>query len=208
MTLSTLLWLAGAAGVVLALGVGWPRRKGRRNGRRVLGGALLVALAGLALLGAMLLREYQWLRTDVPVARVALRQLGSQSFEATLSSGTRPPRVLPLHGDEWQLDARMVRLPALPPLVRLERLAGHYGDPKQEDASPRDSHDLRGRWDFWQAWQRTLGPLPIAQSRWGSATAQPMLDGATFDVFVDAYGALVVKPADAETGRLLREAGW
>ena len=210
MSLSTLLWLAAAVGVVIALGVGWPRRKRRHNGWRLLAGVVGLGLAGVALLGGLFLREYQWLRADVPVARIALHRLGPQSFSAALESRGRPPVVLPLHGDEWQLDARVVhwRVPGLAPVMRLERLSGRYGDPKQEAIAPRDVHDLRARWDFWQFRETALAGVPIADARWASGAFVPMLEGTTFEVFVDARGAMVAKPADAQTERLLREAGW
>jgi hypothetical protein len=214
MSLSTWLWLAAALGVALALAVGWPRRRGRRNGLRVLTGLALLGVAAVALLGGLLLRQYQWLLEDVPVASLTLRQLGPQSFAATLTSPGRMAATLPLHGDEWQLDARVIRwkLPAslagVPPMVRLERLSGRYGDPKQELTAPRDVHDLRARWDFWQFQQRWLGGSPLADARWGSAAYLPMLDGASYDVFLAPRGGLVAKPADDDTERKLREAGW
>jgi hypothetical protein len=211
MSLSTQLWLAAAVGVVLAFGVGWPRRKRRGNALRALAGLGLLGLAGVALLGGLLLREYHGVAPDVPVARLALHQLAAQSFQATLTVDGRPPVVLPLHGDEWQLDARVVRwrLPPLPtPMVRLERLSGRYGDPKQEATARRDAHDLRARWDFWQVRETRLARLPLADARLGRVESLPMLDGATYAVFVDARDALVARPADAATQELLREAGW
>ena len=48
------------------------------------------------------------------------------------------PSEFVLLGDEWQLDARVIRwtlpgqLAGLPPVYRFERLSGRYGDPKQE----------------------------------------------------------------------------
>jgi hypothetical protein len=213
MALSTWLWVAAAVLVVLALVVGTPRRK-RRNGLRALGGIVLLGLACVAGLGGLLLRQYYWLLDDVPVAHIALHQLGPQSFQATLAAPGRTTVSLPLHGDEWQLDARVIRwrLPAVlagvPPMVRLERLSGRYGDPKQELTSPRDVHDLRARWDFWTFRERWLSRLPLADARWGSAAYLPMLDGAAYDVFANPRGGLVAKPADADTERKLREAGW
>jgi hypothetical protein len=210
MPAGTSLWLVAAVGLVLALGIGWPRRRRRRNALRAAVGLALLAVAAAAMVGGLLLREYHWLHAGEPIARLALRQLDSQSFEATLESAGRAPTKLPLHGDEWQLDARLVhwRIGALPPMVRLERLSGRYGDPKQDTTSPRDLHDLRARWDFWQFREHWLGALPIADSRWGSVTSLPMLDGATWVVFADQRGALVARPADAKTARLLQEAGW
>ena len=211
--LSTWLWLAGAVLALLALVVGWPRRK-RRNGLRALFALGLLGLAGVALLGGLLLRQYHWLLDDVPVAHLSLHQLGSQSFEATLSAPGRTTVTLPLHGDEWQLDARVIRwrVPALlagvPPMYRLERLSGRYGDPKQELTAPRDVHDLRARWDFWTFRQQYLARLPLADARWGRAAYLPMLDGANYNVFLNPRGGLVAKPADDDTERLLRDAGW
>jgi hypothetical protein len=214
MSLSSWLWLAAALGVVIALAVGWPRRRGRRNGLRALFGLACLGLAAVALLGGLLLRQYHWLLEDVPVATIALRQLGPQSFEATLQSPGRMAATLPLHGDEWQLDARVIRwkLPAalagVPPMYRLERLSGRYGDPKQELTAKRDVHDLRARWDYWEFQQQWLGSSPLADARWGSAAYLPMLDGATYNVTLAPRGGLVAEPADEDTERKLREAGW
>jgi len=222
MALST--WLLAIAGGVCLLGL-WPwlRRarpartfaRTRRRGWLARGlGALLVLLAlALAGLGG-LLRGYHWLVADVPVAQVALSQRGPQQFEATLSIGGRPPRTLLLAGDEWQLDARVIRwtlpgrLAGLPPVYRFERLSGRYGDPKQERDSPRTVHDLRSGWDFWEFRQRWLAGWPVADARWGSAAYLPMLDGARYQVSLSPGGGLVAKPADAATEALLREAGW
>lgn len=221
MALST--WLLALAGGLCLLGL-WPwlRRppsrsfaRPRRRGwlGRALGALALVLALALAGLGG-LLRGYHWLVADVPVAQVALRQLGPQHFEATLALDDQPPRTLELRGDEWQLDARVIRwtlpgrLAGLPPVYRFERLSGRYGDPKQELASPRSVHDLRTGWDFWEFRQRWLSRWPVADARWGSAAYLPMLDGARYQVSLAPGGGLVAKPADDATENLLREAGW
>lgn len=215
MTLSSELWIG--AGLLAVIGLLFMRSGGRRAKLRTLRwllGLSCVAIA-LALAGAgLLLRQYVWLIEDVPVANLQLRQLGTQTFEATLRAGDDTPSVLPLRGDEWQLDARVLRwrLPAalagVPPVYRLERLSGRYGDPKQELTSPRTVHDLRSPWDFWTFKERYLARLPIADARWGSAAYLPMLDGASYTVFINPRGGLVAKPADEKTEALLRAAGW
>ena len=214
MTISMWLWITAA---VLFLVGAWAWLYRTRGAGRVLlrafGTVLLLAAVGLAGLGG-LLRQYAWLLEDVPAATISLRALGPQRFEATLRLGDEPARVLEVLGDEWQLDARVIRwtLPAqlggLAPVYRFERLSGRYTDTDQEISAQRSVHDLRGQWDFWEFRQRWLADLPIADARWGSAAYLPMVDGATYQVYVSPRGGLVAKPADAVTEKLLDEAGW
>jgi hypothetical protein len=162
----------------------------------------------------LLLHQYAWLLEDQPVAIIALKQMAPQRYVATLVPTGKPAMERELLGDEWQLDARVIRwrLPAalagLPPVYRLERLSGRYGDPKDELSKARSVHDLRDRWDFWQFQQRYAAQLHLADARWGSAAYLPMLDGATYQVSINPRGGLVAKPADAKTEELLRKAGW
>lgn len=209
-------WLWMVAAVLFLLGAWAWLYRARGAGKvllRTTGTVLLLAALGLAGLGG-LLRQYAWLLDDVPAATISLRALAPQRYEATLRLGEQPAQTLELLGDEWQLDARVVRwtlpgqLAGLPPVFRFERLSGRYGDPKQELSSQRSVHDLRGEWDFWEFRQRWLAGLPIADARWGSAAYLPMLDGATYRVYVSPRGGLLAKPADPVTEKLLDEAGW
>ena len=214
MTLSGMLWAAAAAAGAIGL---WLLLKRARRGaallRRFSGLVLVVVALGLAGAG-LLLRQYRWLLEDVPAATITLRQEAPQRFAATLAIDGQPPREYLLHGDEWQLDARVIRwtLPAqlggVPPVYAFERLSGRYGDPKQELSGERSVHDLRDEADFWTFHQRWLAGLPIADARWGSAAYLPMLDGARYVVHVAPRGGLVAKPADEATERLLDAAGW
>lgn len=209
-------WLWMVAAMLFLLGAWAWLYRARGAGKvllRTTGTVLLLAALGLAGLGG-LLRQYAWLLDDVPAATISLRALAPQRYEATLRLGEQPAQTLELLGDEWQLDARVVRwtlpgqLAGLPPVFRFERLSGRYGDPKQELSSQRSVHDLRGEWDFWEFRQRWLAGLPIADARWGSAAYLPMLDGATYRVYVSPRGGLLAKPADPVTEKLLDEAGW
>lgn len=214
MTLSS--WLLLTAAVLSLLGL-WAWLRKARGGMmfllRGLGSLLLLAALGLGGAG-VLLRHYAWLLEDVPAATISLRELGPQRYQASLATGGDAPREFTLLGDEWQLDARVIRwtlpgqLAGLPPVYRFERLSGRYGDPKQELAAERSVHDLRRDWDFWEFKQKHFAGLPLADARWGSAAYLPMLDGARYQVYVSPRGGLVAKPADAATGRLLDEAGW
>ncbi len=203
--------LAGLPALLLLLSL-----RGRKRGKfpRVCGALLFLALAiPLAGLG-LLLRNYAWLLADQPVATIALEQLAPQRYRATLVPAGKPAIVRELLGDEWQLDARVLRwqLPAalagVPSVYQLERLSGRYGDPKDELTRPRSVYDLRSDWDFWQCQQRWAIYLHLADARWGSAAYLPMLNGARYRVMINARGGLVAMPADARTEALLRDAGW
>lgn len=215
MSLSDWLFVGAAVTGVLGL-LAVTSTFGRSRGN-FLRWALALFMIGLALpMGGLglLLRHYHWLIDDQPVAVIALKQVAPQRFQATLVPTGQPAMEHELLGDEWQLDARVVRwqLPAaiagLPPVYRLERLSGRYGDPKDETSKPRSVHDLRDRWDFWMFQQRYLSSMHLADARWGSAAYLPMLDGASYRVSINPRGGLVAKPADEKTEELLRRAGW
>lgn len=220
MALSSMLLIAAAVVGLIALWALLRRPKPRKRNAGGGGGflrlcGLVLLLVALCLAGAgVLLREWHWLLDDVPAATITLHQEAPQRFRAVLDSEGEPPREFTLLGDEWQLDARVIRwtLPAqlggLAPVYRFERLSGRYGDPKQEMSEQRSVHDLREDWDFWEFKQQWLADLPIADARWGSAAYLPMLDGATYEVFVSPRGGLVARPADAATEALLDDAGW
>jgi len=203
--------LAGLPALLLLLSL-----RGRKRGNFLrICGALFFLAAAIPLAGlGLLLRNYAWLVDDRPVATIALEQLAPQRYRATLVPTGKPAMVRELLGDEWQLDARIVRwqlpvvLAGVPPVYQLERLSGRYGDPKDELTRPRSVHDLREDWDFWQFQQRWAMQMHLADARWGSAAYLPMLDGATYRVAINARGGLIAVPADERTEKLLHDAGW
>src|SRR5690606_22564180 len=119
-------------------------------------------------------------------------------------------------GDQWQLDARVIRwsvpalLAGLPPLYRLERLSGRYVNLDQEREAERTVHalDARAFPDLWTLKRPHPGWLPFVDADYGSAAYLPLLDGARYTITLNARGGLVARPADDETAGLLRHAGW
>jgi hypothetical protein len=175
----------------------------------------LVIGAGLGLLGAALF-HYLELGGESHVATISLRQVEPQRYSARLETADGWHRSFDLRGDEWQLDARLVRweLPALlagaPNLYRLERLSGRYGDIKQEREAQRSVHDLAADAfpDLWTLKRQFPQWLPFVDAEFGSAAYLPMLDGARYEVTLGNDGGLVARPADAKTRALLEAAGW
>lgn len=183
--------------------------------RLLLFGVFLAVGLGLGLLSAALF-HYLQLEGDTRVATIALRQLEPQRWSARLETADGQHRTFELRGDEWQLDARLVRwkLPALlagaPNLYRLERLSGRYGDVKQELEAQRSVHDLAADAfpDLWTLRRQFPQYLPFVDADYGSATYLPMLDGARYEVTLSSRGGLVARPADAATKALMDKAGW
>ncbi|ARP79531.1 hypothetical protein CAL12_00940 [Bordetella genomosp. 8] len=208
-------------GFGLFLGKGGPRdARGRRQFRlrpvRRVFGLLLLALACVSGILAATLYQFLRLTSDEPVAVLTLREQAPRQFVATAELQGKAAEDFVLRGDEWQIDARMVRwrLPALlagvPPLYRLERLSGRYADPAAEQSEPRTVYALgpAGTPDLARLKQRFPDWLPFVDVQYGSAAYMPMFDGARFRVFVDPRGALFIRPDNPATADALKQRGW
>src|SRR6267143_1242351 len=153
-------WLAGLDPQVLLLGfavlgiaLALPLvvvALGRLRRLRLAGSAFYLLLGGfLALLGvaagltAASLRTYQRLTHEQLAARVSIRQLGERHFALTLQPPAETPRQFEVRGDEWQIDARVLKWRGLATLAgfdtvyRLDRLSGRYADTAQQRRAPR-----------------------------------------------------------------------
>jgi len=221
------VWMALAAlivlvpGLALLFGRGGPRdASGRRVFRlrpvRRLFGILLVALAAVSAMLALTLVQFLRLTTDTPVASVQIHEQTPGQFLLTAEVPGKPERIYPLSGDQWQIDAKVVRwrLPALlagvPPLYRFERLSGRYSDTAREQAEPRSVHALSD-WPVPDlAILKRVFPnwLPFVDVQYGSAAYMPMLDGARYRVYMDPRGAVVIRPDGQATEDALRRSGW
>jgi hypothetical protein len=166
-------------------------------------GGVLVLLVVAAVLVAANLVTYARLTHEQEAARVTTRRLGEREFAVSVQTRDRPPRQYSLRGDEWQIDARVLKWRALGNLLgfdtvyRLERLSGRYGDVQSERSAPRTVHELAQDpgVDFWSMARRYHDYLPLADALYGSAAYVPMAEGAEYVVTVSASG-LVVRPAN------------
>jgi hypothetical protein len=219
------LWIVGFAvlvflpGMAIAFGRGGRDSHGHRIFRlrpvRRLVGLLLVALALVSVLLAMSLMQFFRLINDAPLLHVAIVQKGAQQFTMTAKLPDGQSYDYALNGDEWQIDARVVRwrLPALlagvPPLYRLERVSGRYSDVAQETTLPRTAYAFSDSTvpDLGVIKQRFPNWLPYVDVQFGSAAYMPMFDGAQYEVFMDPRGALFIRPDDEKTTAALKARG-
>jgi hypothetical protein len=181
----------------------------------LLGGAAVLLLGLLAAVVGADLRTYARLAHEQEAATIVVRQRAPQDFELTLRTPGKAPRAYRLRGDEWQLDARVLKwrpigvLLGFDTLYRLERLSGRYAQVADDRSSPRTVYPLASRAlpgvDLWPLLRRYHADLPFADTLYGGAVYMPMADGARYAVSVSASG-LVARATNDEARRAV--ANW
>ena len=185
----------------------WRSRRRFRACHRALWSLVFVLLAAIGVIGGTALLGYRRLASESLVATLDTRQLAPQRFavDIELPDGTR--EFAELAGDEWQLDARVIKwdvravVLGAPPLYRLDRVTGRYRDAQQEASAPKSVVPLSSptELDLWQIKQRFPHWIPWIDADYGSGAYLPLVDGGRFEVTLAAAGGLVARPADAAT---------
>jgi hypothetical protein len=200
-----LVVLAGVGGLALVLG-GLKRffhgRLVGGGGRMLFGLVLLLAFAFVAAV-ALDLRTYLRLTYEQPVATLSFTAAGPQDYRVTLTDATGHVLDTDLRGDDWQLDARVLKwkglatVLGLDTLYRLDRLEGRYRNTGQERNDYHSVVELSADagLDLWGLAQRNAAWLPWVDAGYGSATYLPMADGARFTVSLSPTG-LLARPAN------------
>jgi hypothetical protein len=213
------MWVGPVVLLLLVLGVlalvlgGLRLRRGRWLGAGfdgLLGLALL--LAGVALAGvAANLHTYQRLTHEQPVADLSFVGLGAGQYQVYLRYPDGQARLFTLNGDEWQLDARVLKwrgvanLAGLDAHYRLERIRGRHRDLERERTGPHSVYDLARDpgLDLWRVAERHGRWLPVLDAVYGSAAYLPMSDGAEYRIWLSQSG-LVARPLNAKADGAIR----
>jgi hypothetical protein len=199
------LVLFGIIGLALLLG-GFKRllklRLVNGSGRILFGLVLLFAAAFVA---AMLLdlRTYLALTAEQPVASIEFSKLGPQHFQARLQDAAGNVTTTDLHGDQWELDARVIvwkgyaTVLGLHSLYRLDRLSGRYANVGQElhDVHSAVALSTSSGLDAWALLHRHPGWMPWMAASYGSGVFLPMADGARYQVSLGRTG-LMARPVN------------
>jgi hypothetical protein len=160
-------------------------------------GLLLFAVAALMMVISINLYTYDRLTHESKVAEISFQESGSQHFGTLLKMQNRIMN-LDLRGDDWQMDARVLKwrgmavLLGFDTLYQLDRLSGRYRDIEQERTAPRTVYSLSERkgLDLWSMAKRYKRWIPWVDALYGSATYVPMVDGASYTVFISLTGLL------------------
>ena len=214
--LTVIAVIVGGAGLLLfALGVARLRRLRvvAGCGHCTIGATLTaVGVAGGAV--AFNLHSYERLTHERPVAEIRFVEEAPRRYTALLypADSERVERYS-LNGDEWQLDARILKwtgpavLGGLDSYYRLDRISGRYQDVASERGLERSVHDLAngGGLDLWQVAREHGRWLPWVDTVYGSATYLPMRHEARFQVMVTQSG-LLARPLNEPAVEALE--GW
>jgi len=201
-----------ALGVILfVLGIQriWRRRivAGSLEG---LVGLLLLAIAALMAAISINLYTYDRLTHESKIAEISFQQIGPQHYASILKL-KNGAEILDLQGDDWQIDARVLKwrgmaaLLGFDTLYQLDRLSGRYRDIDQERKAPRTVYSLsEGKGlDLWLM-AKKYSWIPWVDALYGSATYMPMVNGASYAIFVSLTG-LLARPNNDIALKAVRE---
>ena len=206
--------------VLIAAGHGAGARRHWRSRRRfaachrALWSLVFVLLALIGGIGGTALLGYRRLASEALVVKLDTRSITPRQFAVDIEFPDGSRRSAELAGDEWQLDARVIKwdvravVLGAPPLYRLDRLSGRYRDATQEASAAKSVVALApaAPLDLWQLKKRFPQWLPWVDADYGSAAYLPLVDDGHFTVTLAAAGGLVARPADPATADKLKTA--
>ena len=169
-------------------------------------GLLLLAGSAVLFLAGYDLHSYRSLLDEQAVVTMQFQKLQSQRYRVILVESNGEQYRYHLSGDQWQLDARIVKWhPTLASLgfkslYRLDRLSGRYADIRQQLEEPASAHQLvepPTDFDTWMLLKKFPGLGRWIDAQYGSATFLPMADGAVYEVKL-AFGGMLARPVNSE----------
>jgi len=164
---------------------------------------LLVSFIGLVIVWQI--ADFELIEYKRKVAELFVVEQGPQRYTLTLTQTEQPNAVFELHGDSWQLDARVVTWTGLPnwltPVARyrLERLSGRYNSIIQEREVARSVFSINHDRTALQVWE-WLGRFPLVPGmsiKYGSSVYLPMEHKASYEVWINHSGLTVVPTSES-----------
>lgn len=145
------------------------------------------------------MQGYRALTREEVAARVAVRPLGPQRFEAIFRIPDRAPMTFELAGDQIYVDAHilkwtpMANLLGLHTAYELDRVAGRYDDIAQERSAERTVFPLGEDRpvDLFGLRRRFTQLAPLLDAEYGSGTFVPVKRRANFEIRVSTTGLLI-----------------
>lgn len=160
----------------------------------------VVLIFGVFVLGSMAydVYSYKQLESEQNIATISFVSLGEQHFAANFSEYGKSQSTFELHGDQWQLDSRIIKWKGiftrmgLKTGYRLERISGRYLLLDDERIKKRSiypvSASINGV-DVW-SWLKQSKNDALVDARYGNSTYLPMVDGGQYQISLSASGLL------------------
>ncbi|PIE36723.1 MAG: cation/multidrug efflux pump [Gammaproteobacteria bacterium] len=161
----------------------------------------VVAALGIATVNLSTYRNLTQESTLATIEFAALRHDPGR-FIATLNVTGDLSRRYELQGDQWQIDARIIKWQppldqlGLMPLYQFERLSGRYSDAQMQQLSEPSVHPLLQQKgvDLWALAQQ-FKSLPFVDASYGSATYHSMQDGLRYEISL-SHSGLIARQQD------------
>jgi hypothetical protein len=203
MPLNALIAVFGLIGLLLLI-VAVRRFRVMNVGSGIFSGTLatvFLVLAAAVFALVLDLRTYQRLTSEAPVGELDLSRIAPHQFDAVLTYPDGTVAVFFLRGDEWQVDARIlkwqgaVNLLGFDAALRLDRISGRYTSIEDERGQPRTVYQLHPpeTIDLWDLARRYHRWLPWVDALYGSATFLPMADKGSYEITASQTG-LIARP--------------
>lgn len=188
------------------------RRLAAGGAHALVGLCFVLAAAAAGALGFSLL-SYERLTHEQAALELQFTRLGERHFRAQLTYPSNKVQSFDLRGDEWQVDARLIKWRGIANVLgfdtvyRLERIGGRYSDIADERSAPRTVYALAepDRIDVWELARSARDWAPWIDALYGSAAYLPMADGALFQVSVSQAG-VVARPLNQAARQAV--SGW
>lgn len=142
------------------------------------------------------------------IASIEFTNIGEQHFRASFTEPHHAPVEYDIYGDQWQVDARILKWTGLAaktglkPMYQFERLSGRYQNVQQEINNKRSvyslseastntqGHSQKTPASVWAYLLEYQDYIPWLDSQYGSATYMPMQHGAVFTIKLSQHGLL------------------
>jgi len=190
------------------------RRRPVRATRSLAGGAASGCAGAASIMLAFSYYGYDRLIDETFVGTVKFSESRPEDFVARVMIDGEKHRMFQLFGNEWQMDARVIKWkpPAtflgLDPIYQLDRISGRFSDLEEEQSRTRSVYALSDpvRLDVWQFVRKYPGLMPGVDAQYGTATYLPMAHGAIYEVSMTRTG-LIARPVNDEAEKAVGDWG-
>lgn len=173
----------------------------------------LLAVGGAIGLFAYDIYTYKQILVGQPVATVNFETIEDQYFDALVVDANGKQQRFGLHGDQWQLDARIIKWQGyfsgfdIKPAFRLDRLSGRYYDIQKETTEKRSTYSLVESplgLDLWKLINARPQWFSVIDAHYGTARYLPMKNGALYEISLASNG-LNVRPLNDVASKAMED---